>query len=128
MDKVSIKFSNCYGIKQLEYDFDFKKHPNYLIYASNGMMKTSFTKTFQALRNGKKPTDEVYGKRTTCDVLVDDTPILPENIFVINSYEDEYISPNSAKLMVHKELREKYDAAIQNVNTAQNVLWGSLQT
>lgn len=128
MDNVSIKFSNCYGIKQLEYDFDFKKHPNYLIYASNGMMKTSFTKTFQALRNGKKPTDEVYGKRTTCDVLVDDTPILPENIFVINSYEDEYISPNSAKLMVHKELREKYDAAIQNVNTAQNVLWGSLQT
>ena len=92
------------------------------------MMKTSFTKTFQALRNGKKPIDEVYGKRTTCDVLVDDTPISPENIFVINSYEDEYISPNSAKLMVHKELREKYDVAIQNVNTAQNVLWTSLQT
>ena len=44
MDKVSIKFSNCYGIKQLEYDFDFKKRSNYLIYASNGMMKTSFTK------------------------------------------------------------------------------------
>ena len=53
MDKVSIKLSNCYGIKHLEYDFDLKKRPNYLIYASNGMMKTSFTKTFQALRNGK---------------------------------------------------------------------------
>lgn len=118
---------NCYGIKQLEYVFDFEKYKNYLIYASNGMMKTSFTKTFSALRAGKKPSDEVYGKRTTCDILNDDDPILGENIFVINSYEDEYISPNSAKLMVHRELRQKYDDAIQNVNSAKSVLWTALQ-
>jgi hypothetical protein len=119
--------ANCYGIKKLEYVFDFEKHKNYLIYASNGMMKTSFTKTFSALRGGKKPSDEVYGKKTTCDVFNDDDPILAENIFVINSYEDEYISPNSAKLMVHRELRQKYDDAIQNVNVAQNILWTALQ-
>ena len=119
--------ANCYGIKQLEYVFDFEKYKNYLIYASNGMMKTSFTKTFSALRAGKKPSDEVYGKKTTCDVFNDDDPILGENIFVINSYEDEYISPNSAKLMVHRELRQKYDDAIQNVNSAQNILWTALQ-
>ena len=127
MKKVSIKMANCYGIKQLEYVFDFEKYKNYLIYASNGMMKTSFTKTFSALRAGKKPSDEVYGKKTTCDVFNDDDPILGENIFVINSYEDEYISPNSAKLMVHRELRQKYDDAIQNVNSAQNILWTALQ-
>lgn len=127
MKKVSIKMANCYGIKKLEYVFDFEKHKNYLIYASNGMMKTSFTKTFSALRGGKKPSDEVYGKKTTCDVFNDDDPILAENIFVINSYEDEYISPNSAKLMVHRELRQKYDDAIQNVNVAQNILWTALQ-
>lgn len=127
MKKVSIKMANCYGIKQLEYVFDFEKYKNYLIYASNGMMKTSFTKTFSALRAGKKPSDEVYGKKTTCDVFNDDDPILGENIFVINSYEDEYISPNSAKLMVHRELRQKYDDAIQNVNVAQNILWTALQ-
>lgn len=127
MKKVSIKMTNCYGIKQLEYVFDFEKHKNYLIYASNGMMKTSFTKTFSALRSGKKPSDEVYGKKTTCDVLNDDDTILGENIFVINSYEDEYISPNSAKLMVHRELRQKYDEAIQNVDAAKTLLWTALQ-
>ena len=127
MKKVSIKMANCYGIKQLEYVFDFEKYKNYLIYASNGMMKTSFTKTFSALRAGKKPKDEVYGKKTTCDVLNDDDPILGENIFVINSYEDEYISPNSAKLMVHRELRQKYDDAIQNVDAAKALLWTALQ-
>lgn len=127
MKKVSIKMANCYGIKQLEYVFDFEKYKNYLIYASNGMMKTSFTKTFSALRAGKKPKDEVYGKKTTCDVWNDDDPILGENIFVINSYEDEYISPNSAKLMVHRELRQKYDDAIQNVDAAKTLLWTALQ-
>lgn len=127
MKKVSIKMANCYGIKQLEYVFDFEKCKNYLIYASNGMMKTSFTKTFSALRSGKKPKDEIYGKKTTCDVLNDDDPILGENIFVINSYEDEYISPNSAKLMVHRELRQKYDDAIQNVDAAKTLLWTALQ-
>lgn len=53
MNKMYINLSNCYGIKRLSYNFDFQKHSNYLIYASNGMMKTSFTKTFRALRNGK---------------------------------------------------------------------------
>ena len=109
MEQVSIKLSNCYGIKSLEYVFDFKKRKNYLLYASNGMMKTSFTKTFKALSLGKKPADEVFQRKTTCEVKVDEAIINKEDIFVISSYEDEYISPNSAKLMVHKDLRARYE-------------------
>lgn len=116
MDRLSLKFSNCFGIKNLEYTFDWKKHPNYIIYASNGMMKTSFTKTFNCISNGKKPSDEVFARKTVCEVKKDDEDVLKEDVFVINSYEDEYISPNSAKLMVHKELREKYDEAINKIN------------
>ena len=101
MKKVSIKMANCYGIKQLEYVFDFEKYKNYLIYASNGMMKTSFTKTFSALHAGKKPKDEVYGKKTTCDVLNDDDPILGENIFVINAYT--YTSINNYRESTSKD-------------------------
>ena len=119
MKKIDIKLHNCFGIKKLEYCFEFNRKRNYLLYASNGMMKTSFTKTFRALSNGKKPIDEVFQKKTTCDVLVDDEPITKEQIFVISSYEDEYISPNSAKLMVRKELRAKYDEAITNVNLSR---------
>lgn len=120
MKKVALDFQNCYGIKKLNYEFDFNKHPNYILYASNGMMKTSFTKTFKALSNKKKPTDEVYERKTICDVKVDDVAILPEQIFVINSYEDEYISPNSAKLMVKKELRKEYDVAMAAITDSKN--------
>lgn len=120
MKKVSIDFQNCYGIKKLNYNFDFAKHHNYILYASNGMMKTSFTKTFRALSNKRKPSDEVYERKTTCEVKVDDVQITPEEIFVINSYEDEYISPNSAKLMVKKELRQEYDIAMTEIAGAKN--------
>ena len=120
MKKVALDFQNCYGIKKLNYEFDFNKHPNYILYASNGMMKTSFTKTFKALSNKKKPTDEIYERKTICDVKVDDVAILPEQIFVINSYEDEYISPNSAKLMVKKELRKEYDVAMAAITDSKN--------
>lgn len=68
MDKLNLNFSNCFGIKNLKYTFDWAKHPNYIIYASNGMMKTSFAKTFQCISNGKKPTDEIFGKKTVCEV------------------------------------------------------------
>lgn len=128
MDKINIKLHNCFGIKKLEYCFDFKRtKKNYLLYASNGMMKTSFTKTFRALSNGRKPADEVFQRKTTCDVLVDDEPIKKEQIFVISSYEDEYISPNSAKLMVRKELRAKYDEAITNVNISRITFLNAIQ-
>lgn len=126
MKKVSVNLQNCYGIKKLSYDFDFKSHSNYILYASNGMMKTSFTKTFKALSSKKKPADEIYERKTVCEVLADDTAILPEQIFVINSYEDEYISPNSAKLMVKKELREEYDSVMAEIAELQNDFFSSL--
>lgn len=126
MKKVSINLQNCYGIKKLSYDFDFKVHPNYILYASNGMMKTSFTKTFKALSSKKKPSDEIYERKTICEILADDTAILPEQIFVINSYEDEYISPNSAKLMVKKELREEYDSVMAEIAELQNDFFTSI--
>lgn len=127
MNKVDIKFENCYGIKKLEYSFDFSKHSNYLIYASNGMMKTSFTKIFKALSTSKKPVDEIFARKTFCEVKVDNVDIDKEQIFVINSYEDEYISPNSAKLMVHKELRNQYDKVVTGLNTAKDAFFDSLK-
>lgn len=123
MKKVSVKFLNCYGIKKLEHEFDFKKHSSYMIYASNGTMKTSFTKTFADLSAGKKPKDEIFGKNTTAEVIVDDNLVSSDEIFVVKSYEDEYISPNSAKLMVHRELKQKFDDATKNVKLAEESLW-----
>ena len=55
MEKLEINLKNCYGIQSLEYEFNLKadniksKHSAYAIYAPNGMMKTSFSRTFEDL-------------------------------------------------------------------------------
>lgn len=46
MNKLNINLENCYGIKKLQKEFDFSDRSAFVIYASNGSMKTSFTKTF----------------------------------------------------------------------------------
>ena len=55
MSELKVLLENCYGIKNLNHTFDFSKKSNCIIYASNGMMKSSFAKTFLALKENKKP-------------------------------------------------------------------------
>ncbi|HEY5591309.1 MAG TPA: hypothetical protein VIK55_09855 [Paludibacter sp.] len=42
MNKLKIDLEYCYGVKKLNYEFDFTIKPTYAIYAPNGIMKTSF--------------------------------------------------------------------------------------
>ena len=91
MNKLLVSLENCYGIKKFDCEFDFSKKNAYLIYASNGVMKTSFAKTFKQLALGKKPVEDVFKRTSIYSVKKDGLEISSENIFVINSYEDEYI-------------------------------------
>ena len=47
MDNLTLDLENCYGIKKLQAKFDFSKKRTFSIYAPNGVMKTSFAKTFK---------------------------------------------------------------------------------
>ena len=123
MKKLKIDLNYCYGIKNLKYEFDFNNGKNYLLYAPNGMMKTSFTKTFSALSHSKRPCDEAFNRPTSYTINDEnDTPIAADDIFVISSYEDEYFSPNSAKLMVKKDLKKSYDEVMDKIKLSQSSL------
>lgn len=54
MNKLNIELTNCFGIDSLKHEFDFGKGNTFSIYARNGLMKTSFAKTFQLIQQGKK--------------------------------------------------------------------------
>ncbi len=56
MKKVIIKFEHCYGIKKLEHTFNFEKN-TFSIYAPNGVMKTSFAKTFRDISTNAETKD-----------------------------------------------------------------------
>lgn len=78
MNKLRINFENCYGIRSLEYDFYFndpRKINAYAVYAPNGLMKTSFSRTFEKISQGEMPCEERYQRPCNCAVLVDEGPI-----------------------------------------------------
>lgn len=49
MKKLSVNLKDCYGIESLNHEFDFSNGNTFCIYARNGLMKTSFAKTFQLI-------------------------------------------------------------------------------
>ena len=69
LKKLMISLENCFGINKLNCELDFSNcFPNcnaYTIYARNGMMKTSFSNTFQYIQDGKD--EKIWGvSRVLC--------------------------------------------------------------
>lgn len=59
MNTLKLEMENCYGIQKMQQDIDFSKNNVAVIYAPNGTMKSSFAKTFEAIRDENR-------KRTMC--------------------------------------------------------------
>ncbi len=55
MNELTVELKNCYGIQKLDKVFNFTTEYNVnVIYAKNGLMKTSFTKVFKKFQDGKE--------------------------------------------------------------------------
>ncbi len=116
MEKLKLKFENCYGIKKLEDEFDFSVFKTFAVYAPNGVMKTSFAKTFDDYVNDKESKDKVFGREPYERKISDesDKEIDKGKIFVIKSFIDtEYTSDDISTLLVRGELRENYEKALK---------------
>lgn len=112
MKKLTLKLENCYGIKKLEDEFDFSNCKTIAIYAANGVMKTSFAKTFKDIASKGKPCDQIDHSLTpVCNVSVEDgTQLQPENICVIEPYNDKAFNSEEKvlTLLADEETRKDY--------------------
>jgi len=121
MNKIKIDLVNCYGIKNLEHEFDFSDGKNaFLIYASNGAMKTSFANVFDGLTHDPvtKPIDRYFPKRLPKCSITDenDNPIDGENIFVVHSQAFDFDpSQRISTLLAKPELKKRYEEAYLSI-------------
>ncbi len=111
MKKMTISLKNCFGINELNCELDFSKCNTCAVYARNGMMKTSFSNTFQRIQDGKEREiyDKIFNISATVDIRADGEKINPNNIFVIKSYESYYESKNLAALLVNTSIKSMID-------------------
>lgn len=111
MNKVKVVLQNCYGIKKLEHEFDFSTSKTFAIYAPNGVMKTSFAKTFKDFIKGIDSSDLIFPKRKTLREIKrpDGSDLTKEEIFVIEPYDQNFNSEKMSTLLVNKILKDRYD-------------------
>lgn len=128
MSVLKIKLSNCFGIKALSYDFNFGASNVFAIYAPNGLMKTSFTKTFQCLSNGEAPREERFNRPSAYTVEKDGKPIQKEEIYVLKAEIDiNSDSPAMTNILVNPESKAKYDSLLLDLDEKKSKLIRALQ-
>lgn len=126
MDELSIKLKNCYGINDFEQKFSFAKSNANLIYAPNGVMKTSLAKTFQRLADGKDPEEKLYNRQPEFEIRLDGEDIAADEILVVQPFDPGYESVNISTLLVNFEQKSQYDAAYKEVLGARQGLIAKL--
>lgn len=130
MNKLGVSLNNCYGIQSLDHEFDFSnpKAKAYAIYAPNGLMKTSFTKTFEALAKGDAPKEERYNRTATHAVKSDANDIQKEMIYVLKSEIDiRTDSPAITNILVDPSSKVRYDELLVDLDKLKKSLTKSLQ-
>ncbi len=129
MKKISLNLEYCYGIKKLEKGLDFGSR-TFAIYAPNGSMKTSLAKTFTDLMNDNETKDLVYPERVTVREIKDENnqDLKPEEIFVVEPYNESYFSKKESTLVVEKELREQYENIYSDIEKEKSSLIRSIKT
>ena len=121
MQKLKISFKNCFGISNFEHEFDFANENFVLIYAPNGMMKSSFAKTFDCIAKKQQPYDRVYTNRVTeCTVLSDSNPVTTESIFVANGESELSTDNRITTFLASKELKQQYDDIYKELDATKN--------
>ncbi|MBM7604006.1 hypothetical protein JOC75_001979 [Metabacillus crassostreae] len=125
MDRVKVKIQNCYGINSLENEFDFTNGKStQIIYAPNGIMKTSFANVFDDYCNGNSSKDLLFPmKESISSIIVNgEEDASPESIFVIRPYEKSFKSNKISTLLVNEELRKQYDKIHENIDIQKEKL------
>lgn len=129
MNKLKVKLENCYGIKKLEKDFNFSENNTYAIYAPNGVMKTSFAKTFQDLSQDNISSDLIFPNRETKRSIKKDSQdeLSSKEVFVIEPYNQGFLSEKISTLLVNGDLRSKYETIHTKIDIEKNALLKELK-
>ena len=133
MKQLHINLENCYGISKLEKSFDFSEFKTFLIYAPNGVMKTSFAKTFKVISVGKEaPHDQIDDLLIPVyEISVDDSgnQINPEEICVIEPYNEKAFESEDKilTLLADEETRKEYLEIYKEIDTLKKGTISSLK-
>ncbi len=120
---LSGKFENCYGIKEFELDkIDFTKDNKAIIYAPNGVMKSSFAKVFIDIAEGLPTCDRIFRNNKSkykvdyySKTYSNDNLNKNDEFYVVKSFDKSFETSNEAisTLLADEATRKEYDSLVQ---------------
>jgi len=120
MTDLEISIENCYGIRQFNHKFNFDQSKAQLIYAPNGVMKSSLALTFEDIAENRISKDRIFTERITHrDVKVDGRDISPEEIFVIQRMKTSEFK-GASTILANEKLKNEYDSINSKLNESKN--------
>jgi energy-coupling factor transporter ATP-binding protein EcfA2 len=126
MNTLKVDFKYCYGIRNLQYEFDYGTKNVIALYAGNGTMKTSFTNTMRDISQGKTPEDRIHPNNNSNNVhnvtYDNDIPIEPQSILAIESFDEKFEFKNHSNLLVNKDLYHRYSLIRQDIDNCEEIL------
>ena len=130
MKKLNVALENCYGIRSLRQEFDFSECSTYAIYAPNGVMKTSFAKTFRDAAADRESVDRISPDRISKRQIFDqeNNAIPQKNILVISPYDEEFgLTKETSTLLVDPGLRKEWEDLHNDLKKMQQVFLKELK-
>ncbi|WRE36055.1 hypothetical protein KVD51_07235 [Helicobacter pylori] len=129
--ELKINIENCYGIGKIqEKSLDFSQANSCLLYAQNGIFKTSFAKSLTDLINNEMPKDNFYPKRESeIKIEFNGKKISKENVAVFHSYDEKFSSEDSVTtFMAKSELKQRYDNIFSELEKEKKALLKSIKS
>lgn len=127
MNILKINLEHCFGIVKLSQKLNFAGENVALIYAPNGLMKTSFAKTIQLYGQGKA--DKVKDVVADIDGIIEikdeqDNVVLPASLYVSNCEEPDSETPkNITSFLADSVLKQQYDNILKRLSEKQKALF-----
>ncbi|GAA9070448.1 hypothetical protein BTM315_05680 [Helicobacter pylori] len=130
MELKIINMENCYGIGKMKEILNFSQAKSCLLYAQNGVFKTSFAKSLTDLINNEMPKDNFYPNRESkIEIEFNGNRISKENVAVFHSYDEKFSSEDSVtNFMAKSELKQRYDNILSELEKEKKALLKSLKS
>ena len=120
MTELEIHLENCYGIRRFKHIFNFSESKTQLVYAPNGVMKSSLALTLEDIAEGRVSRDRIFSHRVNHrEVKVGGVDINKDEIFVIQRMKSAEFKEAST-ILANAKLKNEYDKINLRLNESKN--------
>ena len=119
---LSANFKNCYGLKKFKLkEINFTASNEAIIYAPNGVMKTSLSNVFNDISKGNKTVDRIfkdlessYNVKYYSNTYTNGQLSKNENIYVVKSFDEKFelTKETMGTLLADEKTRKDYEILI----------------